>query len=361
MKNKFLLIAALATICSAATAQESKPQKVRTAESKPVQENRNTETKKGKGQRPESPGVQENNRSANPNSNSNNNKVNTNNNKGGNSAAARSENASPADFDKFNKPLISNKNNGLVDWSNQYIEAKGEALIDTERFKNRGQAVAMATRGATVVAQRNLLEIINGVYVVGETTVENLATTNDVIRTRVEGVLRGAQPVGDPVEKNGMIEIKVRVPLYAANGIAPVVHDYIPNTKIRSEMNTAAEVSASDNKSLSGTEDIQNIIFNMAGKKFDPAMFPIVTDENNNVLLDYSKFYDPKKGVFPKIMQTSKEALEMAKNKKGVEIIDVIEAQAGKLVVPEKVAQKINWKKIGGTAAKIGSFLMMLL
>ena len=41
----------------------------------------------------------------------------------------------------------------------------GSSVIDNERFKLLAQAKAMAIRGATVIAQRNLLEIINGVNI----------------------------------------------------------------------------------------------------------------------------------------------------------------------------------------------------
>ena len=53
------------------------------------------------------------------------------------------------------KPIITPQANGQVNWSEQYIEAKGTAVIDYDRFPNQAQARAMATRGAIVVAQRN--------------------------------------------------------------------------------------------------------------------------------------------------------------------------------------------------------------
>jgi hypothetical protein len=270
------------------------------------------------------------------------------------------------DIAKISKPIVTQQVNGQIDWTNQYIEAKGEAVIDNERFKNAGQARAMATRGATVVAQRNLLEIINGVYVVGETTVQDMMTVSDIIQTRVEGVLKGAQLIGEPVEKNGMIEVTMRVPLYESNGLAAAVHDQLSVVSRETAATSTSQaepvfVSSNIETKNTPTEEIENIVFNLTGKKYDPAMFPVVTDEKGNILLDLSKYYDPKKGAFPKIMETSKEILELAKIKKGTEIIDVIQSHSGKFVVPEQVASKVNWKKIGASAAKIGSFLLMLI
>jgi hypothetical protein len=104
----------------------------------------------------------------------------------------------PKGFTPFIQPIKKEvegktKELGKVDWSSQFIEAKGESVLDPERFKNPAQAKAMATRGAVVVAQRNLLEIVKGVHVQGETTVEDMMTKRDLITTRVEGIVKGAQ------------------------------------------------------------------------------------------------------------------------------------------------------------------------
>jgi hypothetical protein len=277
-------------------------------------------------------------------------------------------NAANTDLKEIFQPVVTQQTNGSIDWTNQYIEAKGEAVIDLERFKTPGQAKAMATRGATVVAQRNLLEIINGVNVVGETTVRDMIIESDLIQTRVEGLLKGAQLVGEPVEKNGMMEVVMRVPLYETNGLAPIVHDQALKTRSKGISTEESPYASSSNPLIAerstkaaNTEEIQNMVFNLTGKKYDPAMFPVIVDENNKILLDLSKYYDPKKGNFPKIMETSRKVFETANYKNGTEVIDLISAQSGKFVVPDNIASKINWKKIGATAAKIGTFLLMLI
>jgi hypothetical protein len=267
------------------------------------------------------------------------------------------------------QPVITQRTNGSIDWTNQYIEAKGESVIDDERFKNPAQARAMATRGATVVAQRNLLEIVQGVNVVGETTVQDMITISDVIHTRVEGILKGAQMVGMPVEKNGMMEVVMRIPLYESNGLAAAVHDQIPKLGKKFQESDLASSSSQitpaankeNSKSANAEMDIENIVFNLTGQKYDPSMFPLIVDENNKVLLDLSKYYDPKKGSFPKVMQTSKQIFDQLGYKKGNEVIDIIQSHSGRFVVPDNVAKKINWRKIGETAAKVGSFLLMLI
>jgi hypothetical protein len=46
--------------------------------------------------------------------------------------------------------------------------------------------------------------------------------------------------------------------------------------------------------------------------------------------------------------------------KKGLEVINVLQADGGKITV-DTSRSKINWAKIGRTAAKIGKFLLMLI
>ncbi|MCX7861587.1 MAG: hypothetical protein N2449_01165 [Bacteroidales bacterium] len=255
------------------------------------------------------------------------------------------------------KPIIQEKPNGQINWTEQYIEAKGQSVIDNERFKNPAQAKLMAQRGAVVDAQRNLLEIIKGVNVTSETTVQDMITTRDYIYTRVDGVIKGAQMIGEPIEKNGIIEVRMRVPLYEQNGLAPAIYQDIPDLK---KVSTASDVL---NQIPDNVKDqaLQALAFNLGGKKFDPSMFPIIVDENNNLVLDLSKLYDPKTGKFPKLLSASEEIMKELGFKKGVEVLNVLRTEPGKMVIDNNSLKKVNWKKIGEVAGKIGKFLLMLI
>jgi hypothetical protein len=125
---------------------------------------------------------------------------------------------------------------------------------------------------------------------------------------------------------------------------------------------TSEPATTTDTAKTSEITDMSNLVFNLNGKKYDPSMFPVVLDENNNILLDYSKIYDPKKGTFPKIVSAGKSLLEALGLKKGVEILNVVESADGKIKVDTSVVKnKINWAKIGKVAATIGKFAMALV
>lgn len=80
-----------------------------------------------------------------------------------------------------------------------------------------GQEKSDALRAAKVMAQRDLLEIVQGLQLWGETTVQKASLDNDVIRTKVEGFLQGAQECGsdyNPTTGTGTIclELPARGP-----------------------------------------------------------------------------------------------------------------------------------------------------
>lgn len=270
------------------------------------------------------------------------------------------ENLQPLNYEQIlqqSKPIVQEKPNGQINWTEQYIEAKGVSVIDKERYKNPAQAKLMAQRGAVVDAQRNLLEIIKGVNVTSETTVQDMITTRDYIYTRIDGIIKGAQMVGEPVEKDGYIEVKMRVPLYENNGLAAAIYNDIPQLKKTNGISEVVNQIPDEIKD----QALEALAFNMNGQKFDPSLFPIIVDENNNLVLDLSKLYDPTKGKFPKILNTTEELLKELGYKKGVEFLNVIKAEQGKLVIDNKSLKKVNWQKIGQIAGKIGKFLMMLI
>lgn len=267
-------------------------------------------------------------------------------------------------LEKYTKEVVENKPNGKVNWTQQFVEAKGQSVIDTTRFKNPAQAKAMAIRGAVVVAQRNLLEITKGVNVVGETTVQDMITTGDYIYTRVEGLVKGAQQVGQARDVNGMMEVTLKMPIYGEAGLASAFsnEDLSAARKkggVKNESETlTSEMVATDAEVVDGSKPF---VFNFKGKQIDPSMFPVIVDEQGNVKLDFSKWYDGKTGTFPKYMQLGKEVMNDLGFKKGVDVIDLVQNSNGQFTVPQNSNKKVVWQKIGNVAQKIGKVLFSFL
>jgi len=109
---------------------------------------------------------------------------------------------------------VNKVNQGSVNWSAGYIEAVGIGA-PPDRLIGKAAARPAAIRAATVVAQRNLLEIIQGVQVDSATTVRDSMVESDVINTQVKGLVKGAQMVGKPeYMSDGTVEVTLRMPLY---------------------------------------------------------------------------------------------------------------------------------------------------
>jgi hypothetical protein len=99
-----------------------------------------------------------------------------------------------------------------TDWTEGAITAIGIG-VPPVNARTKGQGRAMARRAATVDAQRLLVEILQGVNVDAETTVENFMA-NDIVKTRVKGILRGARQVGKPTYMDdGSVEVTLAVNL----------------------------------------------------------------------------------------------------------------------------------------------------
>lgn len=112
---------------------------------------------------------------------------------------------------------------GKIDWRNGFIEATGIAIINNEKYTNNTQAIEMAKIGAKRVAQANILDIIEAVKVTRTTTVQDFMTTSDVIKSQIEGTIRGSRVVGEATVKKDHVAITVRMPLYADRGLASIL------------------------------------------------------------------------------------------------------------------------------------------
>ena len=82
---------------------------------------------------------------------------------------------------------------GEINWVQGYIAAIGNGTADPSGNKVKDKLKSL--RAAELVAQRTLLETLKGVRIDSTTTVEDLMLKEDIIHSRVGGVIRGAMIV----------------------------------------------------------------------------------------------------------------------------------------------------------------------
>lgn len=290
-------------------------------------------------------------------------------------------------------PLVEEFENGKIDWTSQYIEATGFTVINTEKYKNKKQAVALAKIGAKRVAQANILEIIEGVKVTRETTVEDFMTASDVIKGRIEGTIKGSRLVGTIIEED-YVEVTVRMPLYSADGLAGLIMSEVQKNPEKFEDLNKAKTEASTPKTAEETdaaptndstpttdapetipttespttnksgveevkEKIEQLIINIKNGEISPSMFPVIIDEDGNVIIDLKEYYDPVKGEFIKYVNLTEEMLEELKVKKGVKIIDAVQEFDGSIRL--KTANKPKLQKFLKGLGKVGKVALPIL
>jgi hypothetical protein len=159
---------------------------------------------------------------------------------------------------------------GAIDWSGRTVQARGAGVLDPGN-SDRDLARQMAERAATVVAQRNLFEIVKTVRVDSDTRVQDLMTASDSVYRRIEAVVKAARQHGPARYDSigGIVEVEMECDLYGESGVEGAVAP-LPAAPLPEE-NTAASLSPTAREFLS-----RNSALMLDGSAVDlkPALFP---------------------------------------------------------------------------------------
>ncbi len=198
-----------------------------------------------------------------------------------------------------------------------YIQVIGESEAGQSRYR--------AKRAAEVVAQKRLLEIFQGLRLTGKTTVRDGMLSSEVIRTKVQGTLRGAAPCGEDFDKTeGYARVCLRLNLHGNDSVYSAFQDMIiksPNElSVREMTSFESKIALDDIKVVPGpTADtvapapvpakegiqttapaadkieaavavpVDGIIVDVRDFDFKPALVNRILTEKNEVLFDPSK------------------------------------------------------------------------
>ena len=112
-----------------------------------------------------------------------------------------------------------------VDWTRKVVTMTGVGIAPPNTV-NQTQAKGLAATAAKADAYRKIGETINGVRVEGDTTVENMLTTKDTIRLRVEATIKGAKIIDETFLSDGGYRVTVQVPIFGvSNSLAGAVFE----------------------------------------------------------------------------------------------------------------------------------------
>ena len=86
--------------------------------------------------------------------------------------------------------VVVKKENGLMNWTENYIEATGMAVAPTGM--KGAQSKTLARRDATLDLQRNLLEFMKGVQIDAQTTMNDFMA-EDRVRSEISGIIKNVE------------------------------------------------------------------------------------------------------------------------------------------------------------------------
>lgn len=159
---------------------------------------------------------------------------------------------------------------GGIDYSNQILKVKGLAPPQ-KGAATAGESRILQLRVTKADAYRKALELIKEVQVSSETTVNNFMLESDIVRTKVQGMIRGLKEEGEPIYLgDGTIEQWYTFPMQGNfNGL---IFDQIvpPGTSPQSPPVPFTK----------GGQVFSGLIVDARGLGVKPAMAPKIFDED---------------------------------------------------------------------------------
>ena len=170
--------------------------------------------------------------------------------------------------------LTSLKVDAATDWNSGVITATGTGIPTVGT--SGAQARILARRAAIADAYRQLLETTQGVQVDAETTVEMMMVTSDVIRTKVSGIIKGAQIISENITPDGGYEVTMQIGMFGSGSLADAVierpTEIVPFPAPQPTMPSQPSVTVTISGGYTG------VVIDCRGLGLNPVMSPVIKD-----------------------------------------------------------------------------------
>ncbi|MCR5834500.1 MAG: hypothetical protein K6G55_07630 [Selenomonadaceae bacterium] len=103
-----------------------------------------------------------------------------------------------------------------VDWTKKVVTATGKGIPSADSVSS-AQAQAFTYKAAQAQCYRNLAEMINGVRVTGETTIDGMGNKYSKIKVNVAATIKGAKVIDKKFYGDGSCNVTMQVPVFGAN------------------------------------------------------------------------------------------------------------------------------------------------
>jgi hypothetical protein len=211
----------------------------------------------------------------------------------------------------------------------QEAMAEGYILVVGQGLPMAGGSPAKqrltAIRAAEVTAYRRLAEIINGVFVSGQTTVRDCSLESETVKTAVSGLIKGARKVHEewnPVE--GVAYVFMQVGVRGPDSVAEVLYNtYLNAAPGRASLQVAAyvppvqmpPVATSVGTPAAPAEMYDGLIIDARELGFQPALINRIFSSKGEALYDPSKvsqkiLVEQGAGEYTNTIEKARAALE---------------------------------------------------
>jgi hypothetical protein len=208
--------------------------------------------------------------------------------------------------------IAQEKREGKINWVDGYISAIGEGTATPSGNKAKDQLRAL--RAATILAQRALLETVKELKIDSQTKVQNKMVQEDVINTRIEGIVQGAEITRQNVHWEGetpIATVEMRICLgglgacRSEKSLISALNLDQKNEQANVPQQRLDDIVSKQETALPRTKDIvydssrpvTGVIFNLQGLFFERVILPVVItigDSNKPFTVYSAKSVDPQ-------------------------------------------------------------------
>ncbi len=168
--------------------------------------------------------------------------------------------------------VTDKQGSGSIDWTNRIIYSKGIGAPSPDQPEAAQRAGAI--RAAQLIALRNALETLKGIFLNSSTTVENFMVKSDVITSRVSGFVRGFEQKGkEKYMSDGSVELVMTVPLDGVGGIEDML---LGGTGVGDK----PSITAFEGTKAKKADVFTGLIIDCHGLSVKPALAPKILDES---------------------------------------------------------------------------------
>lgn len=179
-----------------------------------------------------------------------------------------------------------------VDWGNNVITVKGMGVANPALATNPLHGTMMARRAAVADGYRQLAEMVKGVQVDSETTVEQMMLVSDNVKLRVSAVIKGTVVISEQALPGGY-EVTMQMPLFGNNGLStavitpsPVIEPFpqpapevIPSMPADSKTGDTVGytvISGGEKSPMAAIGGYTGLIIDCRGLNLNPVMSPVI-------------------------------------------------------------------------------------